>query len=212
MIPSLIVLAKEPVPGHVKTRLSPPCTAEQAAAVAEAALLDTIDVVDQTDAPHRTLALLGYYDAPAGWRVLPQRGEGLAQRIAHAFGDAGDATTGSLLVGMDTPQLTIELLRELGRALDRADAVVAPADDGGWWALGLRDPRQAAAVVGVAMSTAQTGRRTVAALRARGLMVELGPRLRDVDTAADAFAVASLAAGTRFCRAVATHIPMGSHA
>jgi glycosyltransferase A (GT-A) superfamily protein (DUF2064 family) len=210
MIPSLLVLAKQPVAGRVKTRLCPPCTPEQAAAVAEAALLDTMDVVQRTPAPHRTLVVQGHYAAPAGWRVVPQRGEGLAQRIAHAFVDAGSALDATVLVGMDTPQLTASLLRDLGLALDDADAVLAPASDGGWWALGLRDPRHADALVGVPVSTAQTGDRTVAALRARRLTVVIGPCLRDVDTAADAIAVAAHAHGERFRQAVAHHVPIGA--
>jgi rSAM/selenodomain-associated transferase 1 len=210
MIPALLVLAKQPVAGRVKTRLCPPCTPEQAAAVAEAALLDTMDVVRRTPAPHRTLVVHGHYGAPTGWHVVPQRGEGLAQRIAHAFVDAGSALHGTLLVGMDTPQLTASLLGDLGVALDDADAVLAPASDGGWWALGLRDPRHAEVLAGVPMSTDQTGHATVAALRARRLRVAIGPCLRDVDTAADAIAVAALARGERFRQAVAHHVPIGA--
>ena len=81
--------------------------------------------------------------------------------------------------------------------------MLGPAADGGWWALGLRDPRAAAAIAGVPTSRDDTGERTVHALRAAGLRVGLLPELTDVDTAADAAVVARLAPGTRFAAAVA---------
>lgn len=83
------------------------------------------------------------------------------------------------------------------------DAVLGPANDGGWWVLGLRDPLAAAALHGVPMSTAETGDRTLDALRAAGLRVVLAEPLTDVDTAAEAVAVAAQVPGSRFARAVA---------
>src|SRR2546427_100221 len=77
-------------------------------------------------------------------------------------------------------------------ALQAFDAVLGPAADGGWWALGLREPSHAGALVGVPMSTEDTGARTLEALRGRGLRIGLLPELRDVDTADDAHAVAAL--------------------
>jgi glycosyltransferase A (GT-A) superfamily protein (DUF2064 family) len=205
MTPAVLVIAKAPVPGRVKTRLCPPCTPRQAAAVAEAALLDTLDMVNLTPAASRTLVLEGRFDPPPGWLVVEQRGAGLAERLANAFADAPPAPT-SLLIGMDTPQVTPAQLVDLGRALDTADAVIGPAEDGGWWALGLRDRRHAEILRAVPMSTSDTGPATMAALVARGLLVAVGPTLRDVDTAADAHAVARQAAGQRFARAVRDNI------
>ena len=80
--------------------------------------------------------------------------------------------------------------------------MLGPAADGGWWALGLREPAHAVALWTVPMSMPDTGERTLAALRARGLGVALLPTLRDVDTAADAHAVAALCPGGRFAAAV----------
>ena len=73
---------------------------------------------------------------PAG-RSSPQRGDGLAERLAAAFADAGGP---AFLVGMDTPQVTPALLAPGCAALERADAVFGPALDGGYWAIGLRAP------------------------------------------------------------------------
>jgi hypothetical protein len=194
----LLVLAKAPTPGRVKTRLCPPCTPGEAAAIAAAALADTLDVVSATPAMSRTLVLDGAYPPPPGWHVRPQHGATLAERLAHAYVDGP-----SLLVGMDTPQLTTALLGAATGALADADAVLGPAFDGGWWTLGLRDPAPAAVLLDVPMSTSMTGAETLAALRRLGLRVVLLPELRDVDTIADAHAVAArCAAGSRFAAAV----------
>jgi glycosyltransferase A (GT-A) superfamily protein (DUF2064 family) len=190
---TLLVIAKEPVPGRVKTRLVPPCTPRQAAALAEAALADTLHAVLAAPARRRVLVLDGEPGPwlPPGFDVVPQCCGGLDERLAAAFA----AVPGpALLIGMDTPQLTPGLL-----AVDWevADAWFGPAADGGFWGLGLRRP-DAALVRGVPMSTADTGAVQRARLHAAGLRVAELPRLRDVDTAADAAAVARQAPLTRF--------------
>jgi rSAM/selenodomain-associated transferase 1 len=203
----VLVLAKAPVPGRVKTRLCPPCTPAQAAAVAAAALADTIDAVTAADVSDRTLVLSGRYPAPAGWRVIGQRGGGLGERLAHGYADAAQPGLAAILVGMDSPQLTPAHLAGVRAALGRADAVIGPALDGGWWALGLRDPADAVVLRDVPMSTPDTARYTAAALRRRGLTVTHAEPLRDVDTAGDAWAVAGEAPRGRFAAAVHRHVP-----
>ncbi|WP_214408089.1 TIGR04282 family arsenosugar biosynthesis glycosyltransferase, partial [Pseudonocardia lacus] len=138
--------------------------------------------------------------------VLRQRGADLGHRIAAAHHDlaARLPATASVQVGMDTPQLDPAVLRDAGDRLRAdVDAVLGPAADGGWWALGLRDPHHAVHVRDVPTSRADTGERTLHALRAAGLRVGLLPELRDVDTMADAVAVARDAPGTRFAAALA---------
>lgn len=206
----LLVMAKAPVPGRVKTRLCPPCTPVQAARLAAASLADTLDSAGSTPAVAHTLVLSGRYAAPAGWRVVPQREGPLGVRLAHAYRDTALPGAPSLLVGMDTPQLTPALLAASIRLLATPgiDAVLGPAVDGGWWALGLRDPGHGAALSGVPMSTDHTGADTLDALRARGLRVALLPELRDVDTGADAGAVAARCPRrSRFRRAAAAVLP-----
>ncbi|WP_422769636.1 TIGR04282 family arsenosugar biosynthesis glycosyltransferase [Plantactinospora sp. WMMC1484] len=210
----LLVVAKAPVPGLAKTRLCPPASPEQAARIAAAALLATLAAVRATAATIPVLAHTGrftdaeYADelaaALTGWHLLPQHGDTLADRLAHAHAEAGAAFPGRpvLQVGMDTPQLSPGTL---SAALDRladADAVLGPAVDGGWWALGLRDPGQATALRPVPTSTPQTGRQTLTALRARGLRVAILPVLRDVDDWDAARAVAADLPGSRFARAL----------
>jgi glycosyltransferase A (GT-A) superfamily protein (DUF2064 family) len=146
---------------------------------------------------------------PAGWHRRPQRGEGLAARLANGFADTALPGTASLLIGMDTPQVTPDLLAAVAAGLDDHDAVLGPAHDGGWWALALRDPSHAQALRGVPMSTVDTGVLTVAALAARGLRVGYGPTLRDVDTVSDALAVAALCPHGAFAESVRRHVPAG---
>lgn len=214
MTAQVLVVAKAPVPGRVKTRLCPPCTPVQAARVAAAALADTLDVVATAAAGARVLVVDGRYPAPPGWATIAQRGGSLGDRLAGAFADTRTLGTAAVLVGMDTPQVTTEHLDTALRLLGTAggpDAVLGPAADGGWWALGLRDPGHATILRTIPTSTATTGRRTLAALRRRGLRVELLPRLRDVDTAADARAVAALCpADSRFADAVAADLPVAA--
>jgi rSAM/selenodomain-associated transferase 1 len=197
----LLVIAKAPVPGRVKTRLCPPCTPAQAARIAAASLADTLQAVSSLGV-RRTLVLEGSHPVPADWRVVPQRGGDLGDRLAHAFADTAEPGLATMLVGMDTPQLTSELLQKASTALAKGDAVLGPAADGGWWLLGLRDPRHAEALRGVPMSTSQTSDRTAEALRARGLGIAAAPVLRDVDTAMDALAVAQECPDGRFAAAV----------
>jgi len=197
---TLLVIAKSPVAGRVKTRLCPPCTPGQAAALAEAALRDTLDAVRRARADRRVLVLDGAPGAwlPGGYEIIAQRGEGLVRRLANAFADAGPG----LLVGMDTPQLTPDLLDAGLAALERADAVLGLAADGGYWAIGLRrpDPR---VFDGVPMSVAHAGARQRERLAALGLRTASLPVLRDVDTVVDAELVAAKAPGSRFAAAVA---------
>lgn len=210
----LLVVAKAPVPGLAKTRLCPPATPTQAAQVAAAALLDTLAAVRATGSTIPVLAHTGRFAdaayateltvALAGWHLLPQRGGSFADRLANAHADTGAAFPDQpvLQIGMDTPQVRPATLAAALRRLAEHDAVFGPAVDGGWWALGLRDPAHATVLRGVPMSTADTGRRTVAALRDRRVRTARLPVLRDVDDWPAALAVAQEVPGSRFGRAV----------
>ncbi|MQA06598.1 MAG: DUF2064 domain-containing protein [Streptosporangiales bacterium] len=197
----VLVLAKRPVAGRVKTRLTPPYSPDQATTLAAAALDDTLDVVAATPVSHRVLAFDG---EPDGWRrtysVVEQCGGGLDDRLTAAVRDAYELhDLPVLLVGMDTPQLRPDLLHEAARRLLQpgVDAVLGPATDGGFWLVGLRRPHPRA-FAGVPMSRAYTCDAQLARLRQLGLRVRLLPQLTDVDDAASARAVAAAAPGTRF--------------
>ncbi|AXB45349.1 TIGR04282 family arsenosugar biosynthesis glycosyltransferase [Amycolatopsis albispora] len=208
---ALLVVAKAPVPGFAKTRLCPPATPEQAAGIAAASLLDTLDAVLATPGAVPVVAFTGDLHAAANraeltevlarTTVLPQRGDGFGERLANAHADTAAHFPGLpvLQIGMDTPQVTPDLLATTAARLDEREVVLGPADDGGWWALGLRDPLRARALTEVPMSRPDTGALTRKALS--GLSIDIATRLSDVDTMADAVAVASRAHG-RFATAV----------
>ncbi|GAB2961161.1 TIGR04282 family arsenosugar biosynthesis glycosyltransferase [Nonomuraea fastidiosa] len=201
----VIVIAKEPVPGRVKTRLVPPLTPEEAAALAGAALEDTLRTVAEVPAAGRVLALDGAPGPwlPAGFTVLPQRGDGLDERLAAAFEDAHRLRPGPMvLIGMDTPQVAPGMLADALARLGRYDAVFGPATDGGFWLLGLRIPATAL-LLGVPMSDPSTGEIQLRRLKEAGMSVALMPCLTDVDTMADAIEVARLAPGSRYAAALA---------
>ncbi|MEU4473955.1 DUF2064 domain-containing protein [Micromonospora sp. NPDC023888] len=216
----LLLVAKAPVAGLAKTRLCPPASPAQAARVAAAALLDTLAAVRATAATIPVLAHAGRFAdaehsaeltaALAGWHLIAQRGGTFADRLANAHADAGAAFPGRpvLQIGMDTPQVRPALLTTALELLAEHGSVVGPALDGGWWALGLRDPAYANALRDVPMSTEDTGRRTLAALRKHGVRPALLPTQRDVDDWPSALAVAADLPGTRFAAAVAS---VGGH-
>ncbi|MEV4561855.1 DUF2064 domain-containing protein [Kitasatospora sp. NPDC049285] len=205
--PTLLVIAKAPLPGRVKTRLTPPFTPEQAADLAEAALADTLETLGRVPAGRRLLVLDGEPGRwlPPGWEVLPQCGGALDRRLVAAFAHAARLAPGApaLLVGMDTPQFDAASLAGPLSPAGRAgvDAWFGPAEDGGFWALGLARPSEALArrlLADVPMSTPDTGRHVRERLAAAQLTCRQLPALTDVDLAADAHRVAALAPHGRF--------------
>lgn len=212
----LLVVAKAPVPGFAKTRLCPPATDAQAAEIAAAALLDTLDAVQATPGALPVVAMTGDLAAAARGpelgralrqtTVIAQRGWDFGARLANAHADVAAVHAGLpvLQIGMDTPQVTPELLGASIEPVQHGEhgAVLGPAEDGGWWGLGLADPHHAQVLAGVPMSRADTGARTWRALAAAGLDAGALPKLSDVDTLADAVRVAAQRPHGRFAAAV----------
>jgi len=213
----LLVVAKAPVPGLAKTRLAATLGDDTAADIAAAALLDTLDAVADSPAAARVVALTGNLDEAArsdeircrlaDFIVLPQRGDGFADRLANAHLDASAVTGGLpvLQIGMDTPQVSPDLLGRCAQVLAGCDAVLGMARDGGWWVLGVRDPATAECLRAVPMSAPDTGSETLSALEHTGIGVELVCELADVDTVDDIDMVRDACAPTsRFHRTTAT--------
>ncbi|MER5254413.1 DUF2064 domain-containing protein [Streptomyces sp. NPDC002855] len=209
---TLLVIAKEPLPGRVKTRLTPPYTPEEAAELAAASLADTLDAVLAAPARRRVLVLDGRPGPwlPSGIEVVPQCAGDLDERLAAAFAACSGP---ALLVGMDTPQITPGLLAPaLGPdAWQDCDAWFGPAVDGGFWALGLAEP-DPRLLRGVPMSRPDTGALQRARLADAGLTVRDLPPLRDVDTADDAGKVAGTAPESRFAATLAHLATAAGHA
>ena len=198
----VIVMAKAPVPGRVKTRLAPEYTFDEAAALAEAALADTLDAALASATDRVVVALDGEPGPwlPPGCELVAQRGRGLDERLAAAWTHVGGP---GVQIGMDTPQVTAAHLDAAFASLDGHPAALGLSTDGGWWAIALHrpDPR---AFLGVPMSREDTGVRQLARLRSLGLDVAALPVLRDVDRAPDVPVVSSLAPNGRFARLAAS--------
>ncbi|MBA8989875.1 hypothetical protein FHW23_001107 [Curtobacterium pusillum] len=198
---TVAVVAKECLPGRVKTRLTPALTPEGAARVAAASLADTLATVRALPAARRLL----FFDGTAlpegaeGFDVLHQTAGGLDERLGALF-DAVDGPT--LLVGMDTPQFSAA---DVGPVFDdpSRDAWFGPAEDGGFWSLYLREP-DGAHLRGVPMSQEDTGAIQFARLTGAGLGVGTLGVLLDVDTVSDAERVAALAPDSEFAEALRT--------
>jgi glycosyltransferase A (GT-A) superfamily protein (DUF2064 family) len=213
---SVLVVAKAPVPGLAKTRLAAHIGARAAAEVAAAAMLDLLETL-RADRRRVLVALAGELsqsvrqaelrNALADCTVFAQFDGSFAERLVHAHRRAHELAPGPLLqVGMDTPQLDVALLHTAEERLATHHAVLGPAVDGGWWALGLHSASPATALLGVGMSTATTGADTEASLLATGLVGDVVgrlDRLRDVDEWADAVEVAATVPASLFAAAVA---------
>ncbi len=208
---ALVVIAKAPAPGQSKTRLCPPCTPDEAAELAAAALADTLAVVAAAPGRRRLLALDGELAVPPpGFEVIEQRGAGLGERLGHALAAAEGP---ALVVGMDTPQLTPATLADAAARLTRGDvaAVLGPALDGGYWAIGLQTP-DPAVFEDVPMSSVATYAAQQRRLRQLGVTVASLPPLRDIDTIEDARAVARAFPCTAFAAALAAQGHMAGSA
>jgi uncharacterized protein len=195
-----LVVAKAPVPGLAKTRLAASIGDTAAADVAAAALLDTLDAVAESPLRSRVVALTGNLDDASradeirtrldAFTVIGQRGSDFADRLANAHADAASATGLPVLqVGMDTPQITAELLSDCSTQLLASGTLLGLAKDGGWWILGVTDAATAECLRAVPMSQPDTGEQTLRALRDTGADVALTVELADVDTIDDIDAV-----------------------
>lgn len=186
------IIAKAPVAGEVKTRLCPPCTPEQAAGIAAAALADTFAAVEEVAAAtgaRRVLLLDGALQdwMPTTFEVVSQRGDGLEQRLCNGFVDLGPG----VIVGMETPHVVSALAGAIDAARCGIDTI-GLALDGGYWMIGLCAESVAMApdlFEGVAMSATHTGLSQIGRLHAHGCRVRLLPIARDLDTIEDLKAV-----------------------
>lgn len=199
----LVLIAKEPLPGKAKTRLHPPLSLEQAATLAAASIDDTLVAMRSLPATRKILLFEGNRLPPGSedYDVTGQTTGTLDLRLGAIFDECDEPM---LLIGMDTPQLSSDDLAPVfgGWPLDEnsdIDAWFGPAADGGFWALGMREPR-GDLIRGVEMSQDDTGDQQLARLRGAGLTIGTLPTLTDVDTIDSAREVAAIAPHTLFAR------------
>lgn len=205
--PSVLVVAKAPVPGEAKTRIARDVGDDAAADLAAAALLDTLDTAVASGL-RVVVAMTGDLDEAAraaelgavlgALSVVPQVGESFGERLARAHLDA-DEGHGVVQVGMDSPQLTVGDLHQAAAGLADHPSVLGPAADGGWWLLALRRGSDAAALAAVEMSTSSTGQHTLDVVPGPTALLRT---LNDVDTWDDARTVAAAVPNSRFAAAV----------
>ncbi|MEO6654360.1 MAG: DUF2064 domain-containing protein [Ilumatobacteraceae bacterium] len=180
----LTVIARAPVAGRVKTRLSPACTPVEAAEVAAAALDDTLDAVDAAFAAslEGSVRRVLLFDGPpgrfmrSGYELAAQRGDGLDERLANGFADLGPG----LIIAMDAPSGG-RWLNDAIRALRAGYDCIGLTTDGGYWLIGLVDP-DPNAIIGVPMSQSNSGLAQLSRLHAGGRPVRMLPMIRDLDT------------------------------
>jgi glycosyltransferase A (GT-A) superfamily protein (DUF2064 family) len=203
----LTVIAKQPLPGLVKTRLCPPCTPVEASTVAAAALTDTLDGIDHLAAllPTTIERVLLFEGDPTewvrpGWRVVPQRGDGLGDRLANGFDDLGRG----VIVGMETPHVVASLGAAL-RAIRAGHDAIGLATDGGYWSIALASV-DGRVFDGVPMSTSSTGIAQMRRLHSMGRSVARLPAARDLDTFDDLVDAAARTGRAPMLRAVAAEV------
>ncbi|MBD2104653.1 TIGR04282 family arsenosugar biosynthesis glycosyltransferase [Leptolyngbya sp. FACHB-261] len=183
----LLLLAKAPAPGRVKTRLCPPLSFEQAARLAEAFLLDTLALLRQARFQSRYLAYSGDCDwfsqvAPDFQSFAQTEGD-LGTRLQQAFQQVAVPGSSVICIGSDSPHLPVSILEQAEQALEAVDVVLGPAQDGGYYLVGAR---QAFPIfVGMPMSTPQLLQVTLQRLQALGLSWRLLPQHSDLDTWSD---------------------------
>jgi rSAM/selenodomain-associated transferase 1 len=188
---ALAVFVRHPRPGSVKTRLAASIGPEAAAGLYRA----LAEHVLEATAPSGEYERLVFFEPPEalpemrewlpGVRLLAQRGGDLGARMSDAFARAFARGAGRVaLVGTDAPGVSRETVKEALTALDTADLVIGPAEDGGYYLVALRTPRPRL-FAGIAWGTPTVAGETRARATAAGLAVrDLAPR-RDIDTAED---------------------------
>ena len=185
---ALLVVAKRPQPGHTKTRLTPPLAPDQAAALYQCFLQDTLDLIRQVPDVHPAIAYLpadarDYFAALApDFELLLQEGPDLGTRLDNAltrYLERGYERVA--IMNSDGPTLPPAFLADaFDRLGEGADVVLGPADDGGYYLIGLKDPAPFL-LRGVRMSTPDVLADTLALAAEAGLKVALLPEWYDVD-------------------------------
>jgi rSAM/selenodomain-associated transferase 1 len=207
-------MAKQPVPGRVKTRLCPPLAPAEAAELAQAMLEDTVEKCLACAEFETTLAV----DGELAWfrerfprvgSIVAQEGAGLGARLAHQFEREAREWPGSsvVIVGADSPQVPVERIVSAHASIESgADLVLGPDRGGGYYLVALRRP-VAELFTRVVMSTPTMREETIELARTLGLAVELLEVDFDVDRPEDLALLASLRRPERSARVLARLAP-----
>lgn len=186
----LMIFVKAPVPGHVKTRLCPPLSLEEAAALYRAFVQDTVERLSGSDwtleiayKPIKPLENLSWLDPEIPF--FQQEGFDLGARLAHAFEKAFSSGARQVVaIGSDSPELFPSLLEKAFEGLNSTNAVLGPTHDGGYYLIGLSRPCPEI-FSGIPWSTAKVYRETLEKISRLRLSWRELPKFRDVDTPED---------------------------
>jgi uncharacterized protein len=184
----LIVVAKRPAPGQTKTRLSPPLSPRQAAALYECFLRDTLDLARQVPGVKRAIAYLPGWERTYFSRLAPdfellqQEGLDLGARLDNALSHyLQRGYRKAVIMDSDSPSLPAScLISAFAMLEDEADAVIGPCDDGGYYLIGLKRPCHRL-LREVRMSTPEVTANTLALAADENLRVGMLPSWYDVD-------------------------------
>lgn len=186
---TVIIMTKLPEPGRVKTRLEPDLSSAQAAAVHRQMLLHVVERMAELQSAQLVIC---YNPPDAGEaiqsllpgiraRFLPQVAGDLGQRMAAAFASAREPSA-TIFLGVDSPDLPTDHLRQAIEMLRQADVVLGPSRDGGYWCLGLTPGVDAAALLAnIDWSSGREARQTTDAAHRLGLTVALVDEWDDID-------------------------------
>jgi uncharacterized protein len=204
---ALVVMARYPEAGKTKTRLARTLGNEETAQLYHAFLVDlagrfagetydlhwhyTPDDVDYMDFAATLAPAQAQY-----MRCFPQRGADLGGRLLSAFvWTQAQGYAYTIVIGSDSPQIGHEIIAQAREALDEVDVVLGPADDGGYYLIGMRQPHDVFS--GIPMSTSVVAEMTLDLAARQGLTVRLLETLFDIDEQADLQRLASLLATQR---------------
>jgi rSAM/selenodomain-associated transferase 1 len=188
---TLLVVAKQPVPGQTKTRLCPPLTHDQAAELYDCFLRDTLSIMRSVLDVRCVIGYLpedaqGYFSQLApDMELTPQRGASLGERLDHLLTEALlGGSQRAIIIDSDSPTLPAAYLRQAFDNLADTDVVLGPTRDGGYYLIGMKQP-QPQLLRDVQMSTPRVLSDTLALAKSSGLTVSLLPTWYDVDTIED---------------------------
>ena len=192
--PAVAVMAKVPGMSLVKSRLHSVLTPALATELYRCFLLDRLDALAELSGVSLVAAFtpaeaegLMQELAPAGFRLVPQRGANLGERLSTLLLELlEDGHVGAIAIDSDSPTLPMAYVVEAATVLSegRYDAVLGPCDDGGYYLIGLRSP-QPELFEGIPWSTDAVFSTTIGKASSRGLSVHVLPRWFDVDTTTD---------------------------
>ena len=190
---TLLVVAKQPIPGRTKTRLCPPLSHAQGADLYECFLRDTLDVMRKVPNVQCVIGFLPedardyFHQLAPDMELTCQHGESLGERLDHLLTEAlSSGSQRAVVMDSDSPTLPAEYISQAFDQLANADVVLGPTQDGGYYLIGLKQP-QPHLLRQVQMSTSHVLADTLALAKASNLVVSLLPTWYDIDTIDDLF-------------------------